>query len=255
MKRPPSTSRMVFWIFESCSGGKFESTDTWLVMRLLYFLKASNHPSNSLKSSLVNGAVSSPAAELMEADLDLLRCVIHFPGDLDVSERMERDVELLRDLVGSKGDRYPAELPVEGRWSGWGDLLFLRANMLFTVERLKRGLRYGDEPREGGGSVDMTISDISEQIPGKGLQTMCRVSNRRVVGCGRKMSMSRREDVWVVRLRATTAHVHCDRGIFQSKRPRRRRLRLAVECLDPGEKAKRADGATKHKEFDAEVQF
>jgi hypothetical protein len=100
-------------------------------------------------------------AELIEADLDLLRCLIHFPADFEEMERMEREVELLRDLDGSRGESHPAELPVDGRWSGMGDLLFPRGNMLVTVERLKRGRRYDEEPREGGGSVDMTISDIS----------------------------------------------------------------------------------------------
>lgn len=100
---------------------------------------------------------------MIEADLDLFRCLIHLPGDLDEMERMEREVELLRDLDGSRGESHPPELPVDGRRSGWGDLLFPRGrgNMLVTVERLKRGRRYGEEPREGGGSVDMTSSDIS----------------------------------------------------------------------------------------------
>ena len=48
----------------------------------------------------------------MEADVDLLSCLIHFPGDLDVNERMEREVELLRDLDGSRGESHPG---VEGR--------------------------------------------------------------------------------------------------------------------------------------------
>lgn len=101
----------------------------------------------------------------MEADLVRVRCLTHFPGDFDFDaiERMEREVELLRDLDGSRGESHPPELLVDGRWSGCGDLLFLRGNMLVTVDKLKRGLRNGDEPREGGGSVDMTSSDISVQ--------------------------------------------------------------------------------------------
>lgn len=51
----------------------------------------------------------------MEADLDLFRRRIHFPGDLEEIDRMEREVELLRDLEGSKGESHPPELPVDGR--------------------------------------------------------------------------------------------------------------------------------------------
>lgn len=53
--------------------------------------------------------------ELMEADRDLFRCVIHLPADFEVKERIEREVELLRDLVGSNGESNPEELPVDGR--------------------------------------------------------------------------------------------------------------------------------------------
>jgi hypothetical protein len=115
MKRPPSTSQIVFCILESSSAGKLEFPDTWFVISLLYLWKASNQPSSSLKSSFRNGRLSSPVAELIEADLALLRCLIHFPGDFEEMERNEREVELLRDLDGSRGDSHPAELPVDGR--------------------------------------------------------------------------------------------------------------------------------------------
>ena len=114
-KRPSSISQIVFWILESFSAGKLGSEDTWLVVSVLYFLNASNQPLSSLKSSLVNGLSSSPAIELMEADRDLFRCVVHFPADFEVEERIEREVEVLRDLVGSNGESNPEELPVDGR--------------------------------------------------------------------------------------------------------------------------------------------